>query len=141
MIVLDTSVVSELFKPQPNERVVAWLHARNNDVAITALTLAELLAGIERLPDGHRKSSLDERVRKAIRPYQDSAAILAFDATSAHHYAQVLRSREQAGRPISVIDAQTAAICRARGAVFATRNTDDFTFTGIDLVNPWQAKL
>ena len=137
MIVLDTNVVSEVLKPLPDPGVVAWLESLTDDVAITAITLAELLAGLRRLPDGNRKKALTSRVEAAIRPYRDTGAIIAFDAAAAPRYADILAAREAAGLPISTGDAQIAAICRARDAVCATRNTTDFIHAGVALVNPW----
>lgn len=137
MIVLDTNVVSEVLKPQPDTRVVAWLESLTDDVAITAVTLAELLAGLRRLPDGRRKDDLSSRVDAALRPYRDTGAIIAFDASAASRYADILVEREAAGLPIATGDAQIAAICRVRDAVCATRNTKDFTRTGVALIDPW----
>ena len=137
MIVLDTNVISEVFRPRPDARVVGWLGALIGDVAITAVTLAEVLAGVRRLPDGKRKSMLKEKIDDALQPYRETRAILAFDDGAADHYADVLLARERAGLPISAADAQIAAICRAHGATCATRNTKDFAQAGIDLVDPW----
>ncbi|GAA4224669.1 type II toxin-antitoxin system VapC family toxin [Actinomadura meridiana] len=137
MIVLDTNVISEVFRPHPDARVVAWLESLTGDVAITAVTLAELLAGMRRLPAGRRKAALVTSIDAALRPYRETRAVLAFDDDAADHYADVLAARERAGLPISTADAQIAAICRARGAACATRNTKDFAWTGVELVDPW----
>lgn len=137
MIVLDTNVISELLRPEPEPRVVAWLESLTDDVAITAVTLAELLAGLRRMPDGKRKDELSRGVEVAIRPYRDTGAIIAFDAAAAPRYADILAMRESEGLPIATGDAQIAAICRSRDAVCATRNTKDFIHTGVALVNPW----
>lgn len=139
MIVLDTNVISEVFKPQPDDRVVAWLEALTGDVAITAVTLAELLAGVRRLPDGQRKSTLSTKINAVLQRYRKTRAILAFDEEAANHYAMVLVERERAGLSVSTADAQIAAICRAYQAVCATRNIKDFEHTGIELVNPWDS--
>lgn len=139
MIVLDTNVISEVFRPQPDARVVRWLESLTGDVAITAITLAELLAGVRRLPEGHRKSTLTMNIESALQPYKDTRSVLAFDAEAAGHYADVFDGREEAGLPISMADAQIAAICRVHAATCATRNTKDFTGTGVELVNPWTA--
>lgn len=138
MIVLDTNVVSEVLKSQPDEHVVAWLESLTDDVAITAVTLAELLAGLRRLPDGKRKEDLTSRVEIAVRPYRDTGTIIAFDADAASRYADIVAVREQAGLPIATGDAQIAAICRVRDAICATRNTKDFLHTGIALIDPWK---
>lgn len=137
MIVLDTNVISEVFRPRPDARVVAWLESLAGDVAITAITLAELLAGVSRLPDGKRKSALSTRIDAALQPYRGARAMLAFDDEAAAQYADVLVEREAAGLPISMADAQIAAICRAHHATCVTRNVKDFVGTGIELIDPW----
>jgi predicted nucleic acid-binding protein len=139
MIVLDTNVISELFRPEPDVRVTTWVESLVGDVAITAVTLSELLAGVRRLPEGRRKAVLAERVAAALEPYKETSAVLPFDADAAEQYAEVLVAREQAGLPISTEDAQIAAICRSRAAACATRNVKDFASTGIRLIDPWQA--
>ncbi|MFD4402906.1 type II toxin-antitoxin system VapC family toxin [Nocardia sp. NPDC058499] len=139
MIVLDTNVISEIFRPQPDSHVVAWLESLTGDVAITAVTLAELLAGVRRLPDGRRKTALSGRIEVAVEPYRDGRSVLAFDDTAAEHYADILVAREVVGLPISTADAQIAAICRAHNATCATRNSKDFAHTGVELLDPWNA--
>lgn len=139
MIVLDTNVISELFRSSPDRGVVAWIESLSEDVAITTITLAELLAGVRRLPTGRRQHELETALGAALEPYRNTRSLLSFDDVAAEEYAEVLFAREQAGLPISTPDAQIAAICRARGAVCATRNEKDFTRTGIQIVNPWTA--
>lgn len=137
MIILDTNVISELFRPFPEPRVVEWLVSLTGDVAITSITLAELLAGVRKLPEGRRKDELARGIEEAVAPYRESRSLLAFDADAAEQYAEVLASREAAGAPISTADAQIAAICLAHGAACATRNVKDFQHTGVKLVDPW----
>lgn len=134
---LDTNVISEGFRRRPEARVIAWLASLTEDVAITTITLAELLTGVRRLPDGRRKLELTARIDSAMRPYRDTRAVLTFDADAADHYADIVVARERSGLPITMADAQIAAICRSRRASCATRNTKDFAETGIELVNPW----
>ena len=136
MIILDTSVLSEVFRPHPDTRVTIWLESLADDVAITAITLAELLAGVRRLPNGRRRETLSTAVSTTVQTYR-STRVPAFDSSAAEHYATILAAREHAGLPISMADAQIAAICRAHGASCATRNTKDFAQTGIELIDPW----
>lgn len=138
MIVLDTNVISEVLRPRPDPRVVRWLQALDGDVAITAVTLGELLAGLRRLPAGRRKASLTASLTAAIDPYRETRAVLPFDDQAADAYADILAERESRGMPISMADAQIAGICRANGAVCATRNIADFEATGVSLANPWE---
>lgn len=137
MIVLDTNVISEIFRPKPDAGVIEWLSALTGDVAITSVTLAELLACVRTLPAGTRRSSLQAAVETAVLPYRRAETILPFDDLAADRYAEILAVRRAAGRAIATADAQIAAICRARNASLATRNTKDFLGTGIALVDPW----
>lgn len=105
------------------------------EVATTAITAAELLYGVARLPDGHRKTQLTDAVRSLIDE-DFHGRVEPFDAAAAARYANVVADREQWGRPISVADAQIAAICHTRHATLATRNIKDFVETGIELVDP-----
>lgn len=139
MIVLDTNVISELFRREPDARVVSWLESLDDDVSITAVTLAELFAGVHSLPDGRRKAALKEAVLSAVEPYRDGHSVLPFDEACAEAYAEILHELELAGLPIATADAQIAAICRARGAACATRNIKDFVETGIATIDPWGA--
>ena len=141
MIILDTNVISEIFRPSPEPRVVDWLASLAGDVAITSVTLAELLAGVRRLPDGRRRDELTGRIDAALAPYRGSSSVLPFDDTAADRYADVLVARESRGAPISTADAQIAAICLSHGAICATRNVKDFAHTGIELVDPWKAEV
>lgn len=136
MIVLDTNVVSELMRKTPEPDVLRWVDAFDAaDVFMTAVTAAELMYGVARLPEGCRKQDLFSRVGALLA--QDFAdQILPFDGLAAVHYADIVASRELAGRPISMADAQTAAICRQWTAGVATRNVADFIGTGIQVVNP-----
>jgi predicted nucleic acid-binding protein len=136
-MVWDTNVVSELMRPEPSEQVVEWTDRQPADeVFVTAITVAELLYGIGRLPTGRRRSELSELFDDMIT--QDfEQRVLAFDVVAAAHYADIVVERERAGRPISMADAQIAAICRSHGATVVTRNAGDFADVGVDIVNPW----
>jgi toxin FitB len=139
VIILDTNVISELTRPVPDSGVIAWLDSQPAAVtAVTAITVAELRYGVRRMPDGRRKTQLSEAV-SALVDTDFRGRVEAFDVLAAEQYAEVVTTRERAGLPISTSDAQIAAICRVRNATLATRNTADFTGTGVDLINPWKA--
>jgi toxin FitB len=139
MIVLDTNVVSEVMGRRPAARVLEWLNAQDQrQLAITAVTAAELLYGIARLDDGVRKVQLAGEARGVVRE-DFSGRVLPFDAEAAEHYADLVAGRERRGRPIDIADAQIAAICRRHDAALATRNVRDFEHTGIEVLDPWTA--
>ena len=137
MIVLDTNVISELMRSVPTVGVLDWMDRQvSNELCLTAVTVAELLYGVARLPDGRRKRLLAEQIDAMLNDDFDHR-VVAFDETAAGHYADIAARREQKGRPISSTDAQIAAICRSHAALLATRNVSDFLETGITVVNPW----
>ncbi len=139
MIVLDTNVVSELMRPELLERVVVWTGSQPvSELFLTAVTLAELLDGIGRLPDGRRRPML-ARVLDEMVADEFDRRILGFDDVAAAHYADIVVERERAGRLISMADAQIAATCRSHGAAIAARNVDDFAGMGIVIVDPSSA--
>ena len=129
MILLDTNVISELMKPAPDAKVDAWLAAQSP---------ADLRDGIEILPLGQRRQQFKTALDGLLA--QDFAGrILTFDSAAAIAYAAIAADRRQAGRPISQMDAQIAAIARSVGATLATRNVTDFQGCGILVVDPWNA--
>lgn len=137
MIVVDTNVASELMRPAPDDRVVRWVRAaRPDDLWTTAITVAEILVGIARLPDGRRRATLDQAARDVFAAFDDR--VLAFDAAAAPWHAEIVVARERSGAPVGGFDAQIAAVCRLHGATLATRNVRDFVGTGVGLIDPWQ---
>ncbi len=139
MIVLDTNVISELMRSEPDPAVIDWVDQLPIEtVFITAVTEAELRYGVARLSDGTRKDVLATKVDGLIAEDFDDQ-VLPFDSEATSHYADIAASRERRGQPISMADAQIAAICRLCHAQLATRNVKDFTDTGITVTNPWTA--
>jgi hypothetical protein len=137
VILLDTNVISELMRPEPEARVVAWVDRLDrNKAGITAITVGEILYGIGILPDGIRRKNLLEAAASVFDGYL-AGHVYPFDRRAAVEYAHLVANRERDGSPISMPDAQIAGICLATHAGLATRNTKDFTGTGIELCNPW----
>jgi toxin FitB len=137
MIVLDTNVVSELMRPAPEPDVTSWVDSLDvSDILLTAVTAAELMYGVARLPDGRRRRELRAKVEGLLaEDFRDR--ILPFDALAATHYADIVAGRERSGLQISMADGQIAAICRNWNVGLATRNVSDFVDTGVGLINPW----
>jgi toxin FitB len=137
VIVVDTNVVSELVRPSPSPQVRDWVGAQApGQLCTTAVTVAEIRYGLERLPDGRRKDDLLATATELFASF--SEFIHPFDADAAIWYATIVAHRDRLGLPIDGVDAQIAAICRTRGAALATRNGKDFRETGIDVIDPWQ---
>ena len=142
MILLDTNVLSELMRPTPEPHVVRWLDARPaGEVWISAVTIAEIRLGILRLPAGQRKALLLDLVEQIFKDdFYDRC--LPFDCEAAFEYAVIVDQRNRQGHPISVEDAQIAAIARTAELALTTRNTKDFSdIEGLTLHNPWAEKI
>lgn len=137
MVVLDTNVVSELMHEDPSMEVLIWLDSRpTRELFVTAVTEAEIRAGIAFLPEGARRRGLAEAAERAFGGLF-AGRILPFDSAAARAYAEIAAVRRASGRPLSQADGQIAAITRSRGMAVATRNIRDFDDMGIDLFDPW----
>ena len=137
MIVIDTNVASEPLRPQPDERVTSWLAARRReDLFITTVTVAEMLAGTAVVPNGRRKTGMADGFERLLRDlFQDR--ILAFDEPSARSYAKIFARMRASGRGITLFDCQIAAIAMLHGASIATRDVRPFIDAGVEVINPW----
>jgi toxin FitB len=137
VIILDTNVVSEVIRAEPDPSVASWLASRpSSSLFITTITQAELLYGLRLLPESRRRRDLTDAVQSIVRD-ELRGRVLSFDGAAAEAYAVIAADRRARGRPISAFDAQIAAIGRSRGAGVATRNVDGFDGCGIDVYDPW----
>ena len=138
MIVLDTNVVSEVQKPNPNERVMAWLDAQEpGDLYITAVTAEELLFGAFILPAGDRRARLVGTI-EAILEDDFYGRVLPYDVTASMFYASRISAARERGITIGHADGQIGAIVAAqRAAKIATRDTGPFEAMRIEVINPW----
>lgn len=137
MNVLDTNIISELMRPAPNAEVVAWVDGwPAGELAVTAVTVAEVLYGVARLDDGQRKEMLRTLARTMFKE-EFADRVLPFGGEEAEVYAELVTRRQGQGSPISMADAQIAAITVCQGARLATRNVGDFAGLPLEVVNPW----
>ena len=123
-------------KASPSSTVIGWLSVQNNEeLYITSVTLAEILYGIERLPDGSRKELLRTTAIEVFEDFHER--ILPFDTKFAVHYLLIVDIRDRIGSPIDGFDAQIAAICRTHSCILTTRNIKDLEHIGPDLIDQW----
>ena len=136
MIVLDTNVVSEAMKPEPDAHVRAWLNRQAaGTLFLSSVTLAELLFGVLSLPDGRRKRALQLALTDILALFD--GRILTFDGEAAQEYADMaVRARDE-GKAFPLPDAYIAAIASATSCVVATRDVSPFVNSHVPTVNPW----
>lgn len=139
MIVLDTNVVSEAMKPEPDRAVRAWLDEQAAETLyLTSVTIAELLFGIGALPAGRRKQALATTLDGVLALFD--GRILPFDTDAARRYADLAVAARDAGRGIPTPDGYIAAIAVSRGFTVATRDTSAFDAAGVAVIDPWTAR-
>ncbi|MFQ3583150.1 type II toxin-antitoxin system VapC family toxin [Chloracidobacterium validum] len=136
MIVLDTNVVSEAMKPEPNAAVMAFLNDQAAETLyISSVTVAELLFGIQALPQGRRRNMLDGALNDLLELFKDR--VLPFDTDAARHYAELAVAARNGGRGFPTPDGYIAAIAASRGFSVASRDTAPFEAVGVAVINPW----
>ena len=137
MIVLDTNVISEAMKPEPNQSVHTWLNEQAIETLyISSVTLAEMLFGIAVLPDGRRKDMLEQTLDGLLDLFRDR--ILPFDIEAARHYAKLAIIAKSGERGFPTPDGYIAAIATSRKFTVASRDTGPYEAAGVDVINPWQ---
>jgi predicted nucleic acid-binding protein len=137
MIVLDTNVISEAMKPEPNPVVRAWLNEQVAETLyLTSVTLAEVLFGIAVLPVGRRRNTLTSALDGLLELFGDR--VLPFDTDAARHYTALAVAARNAGRGFPSPDGYIAAISASRGFIVASRDTSPYAAVGLRVVDPWQ---
>lgn len=137
MILLDTNVISEPWKPVPDEAVIAWLDAQAVETLfISAITIAELRFGIAAMPSGRRQTILRDRLEGEVLPHF-SGRILSFDLATSQFYSELMARARASGKAIGTADGYIAATAAANGLTISTRDTSPFEAAGVKVINPW----
>ena len=137
---LDTNVVSEWVKPNPDAKLVKWLaQAKEDHVFISVITLAELRRGTARIAQGRRRSQLETWLQNDL-PQRFNGRILTIDAAVADAWGELVAERDLIGRPIAAMDAFIAAITRVHDLTLVTRNVADFSPSLKKILNPWGSR-
>jgi hypothetical protein len=139
LILLDTNVVSEPLRHAPEARVVDWIDAQLLETLyLSAITVAELRAGVALLPSGKRRTGLHESLEKRVLPLF-TGRVLPFDLACTQAYAKLMAKARRAGLAIAAADGYIAAMAAANGFAVATRDTTPFVAAGVTVINPWVA--
>ncbi len=131
---IDTNVLSELRRRDPNRNVVRWVAERPaTTLYLSVLTLGELRKGVEGLPEGDRKRRLLDWLEVELPAYF-AGRVLPVDASVADRWGRLLA---QAGRPVPAIDSLLAATALVHGLTLVTRNRRDFQHPELTVLDPW----
>jgi toxin FitB len=134
---LDTNAISEWAKPRPDPGIVRWLDEVDEDrTYLSVITLGELRKGVDRLAGGRRRDHLDRWLADEL-PGRFASRLLPVDAAVADDWGRLLAQAENAGTPMSGIDALIAATARVHSLQVVTRNTGHFRQAGVGIISPW----
>ncbi len=137
MIVLDTNVISELWKATPDPNVLSWIDAQMIDTLyLSIITVAELRFGLATMPEGKRRRIYQDRLEREVLPAFANRFLL-FDLDASRAYADLMALARAAGKSIGKADVYIAATAASHGLIVATRDTGPFEAAGLNVINPW----
>jgi len=138
MILLGTNLISEPQRRAPNPRVLDWLDAQALETLyLSAITVAELRAGVALMPPGKRRDSLNTYLESHLLA-MFANRVLDCDLSCTQAYAELLAKPRAAGSTVQTADAFIAAVALAHGFYVATRDTKPFEAAGVKVINPWE---
>ena len=135
---LDTCVISEIFKPTPDEKVVLWVRENDEEnLYLSVLTFGEIEKGIEKAPNLAKKKALQSWVENDLKK-RFKHRIIDIDMAVVTRWGRVQGIAELAGRPMPTIDGLIAVSGLVHGCTVVTRNISDMRQSGVELLNPWE---
>ena len=131
---LDTNIISEIMTTEPNQRVIDFL-AHLKESYLSVITLHELYYGLQLLPEGQRRNTIAGKLQNLFTHYNDY--IIPINQAIALQAAVLRADAKQQGRIVHLADALIASTAKVNNWIVATRNTNDFIDSGVDIINPW----
>jgi len=134
---LDTNVLSELRRPKPEPKVLAFVAAqRLEQLYISVVTVAEIRFGIEVLPDATRRSELNDWLAHKVRPMLEQR-VLAISEDVMLNWRLLVEQGRRIGHTFSQPDLIIAATGRHHGLTIVSRDTADYARARVSVFNPW----
>ncbi len=141
MILLDTNVISEPLRKNPEPRVIQWIDTQPMEtLCLAAITVAELRFGVASLPSGKRRDVLQKNLEDKVIPLF-TGRVLAFDMSASQAYAALMAHARISGITIGVADRLIAATAIANRMIVATRDVSPFESVGVSVINPWNEQV
>lgn len=135
---VDTNVISEFIKPQPDSRVIRWLDATDPEsLFVSVVTFGEIRIGIEDLPAGKRRAALEEWFEQGLPDWFDSH-LLPVTKAIADRWGRLTIEAKKKGIPVTTADGLIAATAIEHNLAVVTRNVTDFARCGAAIINPWE---
>ncbi len=133
---LDTNVLSEAQRKTPNQKVISWLSSQEaTNSYISVLSLGEIEAGISYL--GETKKAIELRSWFEILQESFYERVLLLDSKTLLTWGKLKAETRRNGHNVPIIDSLLAATAITHKLILVTRNTDDFIYSGVTVLNPW----
>ena len=132
---IDTNVLCESSRPHPDSEVLHWLADHDAKLAISVLSLGEILRGIHLMDRGKRREDIERWYQRIER--WAAGRILPVDTAVTHTWALFSAKHQRAGRKLPAMDSLIAATAIEHHLTLVTRNTGDFP-DDVPILNPWQ---
>jgi predicted nucleic acid-binding protein len=129
---VDANILSEPTKPSPDPRVIDWLYANEEDLAVDPIVIGELRFGILLLPKGKKRADLERWFGRGVQRLH----CLAWETETALKWAELLARLRSAGKAMPIKDSLIAATALLHDLIVVTRNTSDFKAAGVRIVDP-----
>lgn len=134
---LDTCVISELIAKRPDEKVVNWVDSQAEvKLYLSAITIGEIVKGIEKLADAQRKEALTTWLEDELLE-RFKGRLVDLDVDVLLVWGKLVAGLELMGKKLPAIDSLIAATAIQGDFVLVTRNVGDFADTGVKILNPW----
>lgn len=135
---LDTCVISEIVKKEPNKNVLAWLAAQDEEsLFLSILTFGELQKGVTKAADQTRKARLEAWIEEDLKKRFDGR-VIPIDLKVVTAWGSIQGAAELAGKAMPTIDGLIAVSGLAYNCIVVTRNLSDMEQSTVELLNPWQ---
>jgi predicted nucleic acid-binding protein len=136
---LDTNTISELVSLKPNQRVLDWIEAADENLLyLSVMTLGEIRQGVAALPQSKKRTMLETWLEVDLQS-RFAGRVLTIDGAVADRRGWIMAQSQAKGSTLPVVDCLLVATALQHNLTVVTRNVSDFAVAGLGLINPWEA--
>ena len=135
--ILDTNIISELIKQDPDHRVVSFIDSLpEKNIYLSVVTIGEIQFGIQKLPQSKKRDRILSWLETDLLSRFENR-IVEIDIETMLVWGEMSASLQALGTPMPIMDSLIAATCKTKNYTLVTRNTKDFLHLDIVLIDPF----